>query len=62
MEAVGEPLDQFAEHQRAGREAVQQQQGRGVRVAGLAVEDAQAVGFDVTVVDRERGGGHGQVS
>ena len=43
---VGQRRNQVAEHVRRGREAVQQQDGRGVGRAGLAVEDLDAIDLD----------------
>ena len=43
VELVGQGRDQVAEHMRGGREAVQQQDRRGVLRTRLPVEDVQAV-------------------
>jgi hypothetical protein len=52
----GEIGDQLAEHVRGGGEAVQQQHGRRVRRAGLAIEDVEAVDRDGLVGDLVGGG------
>ncbi len=44
----GEIGDQVAKHVRGGGEAVQQQDGRRVRRAGLAIEDVEAVDRDAS--------------
>jgi len=51
VEAVGEQRDQVAEHERARRVPVEEHEGRGGRVARLAVEDLVPVDGALTVVD-----------
>ena len=53
----GEIGDQVSEHVGGGGEAVQQQDRRRVRRAGLAIEDVEAVDRDRLVGDLIRGGG-----
>ena len=53
---VGQVGEQLAEHERAGREAVQQHQGRRLGVAGLSVEEPAALDVERAVAGGE--GGH----
>ena len=55
MEAIGQKRDEVAEHVARAREAVKQQQLRGVGGARLAIEDLEAVHVGGSIVD----GGHG---
>src|SRR6516162_7316148 len=55
VEAIGQERDEVAEHVAGAREAVQQQQLRGARRTGLAIEDLEAVHVGGSVLD----GGHG---
>ncbi|KQS66472.1 hypothetical protein ASG32_30770 [Methylobacterium sp. Leaf361] len=49
VEAVGQQRDQVAEHVAGRGEAVQQQERRLRRVAGLSVEDVEAIDVDGAV-------------
>ena len=56
MEAIGQQRDEIAEHVTGARKAMEQQQLRRVRGAGLAIEDIEAVDIGGAIVD----GGHGE--
>jgi len=51
MDAIGKQRDEIPEHVACAREAVQQQERRGMRRAGLAIEDLQSVHVDGSIVD-----------
>jgi hypothetical protein len=55
MEAAGEQRHQVAEHLAAGRQAMEQQDGRGGRVARLAVEDLATIHDRVAKMGAGRG-------
>src|SRR5262249_7188507 len=55
VKAVGQERDEVPEHMTGARETVQQQQLRGARCAGLAIEDLESVRIGSSILD----GGHG---
>jgi hypothetical protein len=55
VKAVGQERDEVPEHRAGARESMEQQELRGVRRAGLAIEDVAAVHVGSSILD----GGHG---
>src|SRR5580704_14418247 len=49
--AIGETGNQFAILKRRSRETVEKQNDGGVRIAGFAIENTNAIGFDTSAMD-----------